>query len=250
MVDKHFSSQNGFTLIEVLVTLAILATMSLFVSQLVRSGFDVRMALSAESAVTHRLNQAMNSLSRDITHAYLISSIDSERTSRSQKRTIFKVEQKSNFDRISFTYMAHSALFRNAKEGDQAYVVYELAESKQHPGRTNLYRGEAPRVPADFKSDPPMRLLATNVAGLTIETWNGERWTRENWDTTHGETANKLPHMVRITVKVWDSEPLEEGLDNEEKTNAYSQFATVVYLAYSLDFNEVKQRNGSFRLDL
>ena len=148
---------RGFTLLEVLITLGILTSMVLFVSQLVRGGFDMRSALARKSAATHRLNVVMRKMTDDLSHAFVISIRDYERTGRRKKNrgSIFVVSPKGESDELRITVRNHQAILSNSKESDQSFVVYRVEESKDSPGRTDLYRGETSRIPSSFREDPP-----------------------------------------------------------------------------------------------
>ncbi|MBP6218110.1 MAG: prepilin-type N-terminal cleavage/methylation domain-containing protein [Oligoflexales bacterium] len=244
MSSKHHS---GFTLLEVLVTLSILMSIVFAVSQVLKNSFDIRLALSRDSQVTRRLNVVLQSLNRDLSHAFLLSNKDSIRTG-GRKRTIFQIEQQGESSILSMTYMGHKSLKADSKESDLSYVVYEVKESKKNPSRKNLYRGETPRVPENFKEKPQMQLLAEDIASVKLEYWNGDDWATDRWDSTQGDTANKLPHMVRITVRVWTQEALDREGSSGDKDDNMDQFSTAVYLPYALDFPELKQKSTSFRL--
>ena len=238
---------SGFSLLEVMITLSILVTLIITVSELLRRTVDMKIALSEKDGVTQKLNRIMEKITYDISHAYLLSSKDHTLTG-GKKNTIFKIEKADKGDTLSMTYTGHKPIKSNSPESSLSYVVYELAESKKHPGRKNLYRGEFPRIPEDFKENPKMELFAENVSKLILEAWNGDDWTKDGWDSTKSDMENLLPHMVRIRVAVW-SEEASEGESSEDIDDApLDQYATIVYLPNALDFNEIKERTSSFRL--
>ena len=119
--------------------------------------------------------------------------------------------------------------------------------SEKYPGRSHLFRGEFPRIPEDFKTDPPMKLLAEHVKSIKVQVWNGEDWHRDNWDSTRRETNNRVPQMVRVIIQAWREDSFE-GEPSETSQEELAQFATLVYLPYALDFNELKTRSKSFNL--
>lgn len=247
-VTTSSSSQKGFTLLEVLITLSILVGMVFAVSQMMKASLDLRFALSQNSLITHRLSVIMNSLSHDLSHAFLVSSKNSVRTG-GKKRTLFRIEKPAgSSDILSMTYMGHQAIRENAKESDMSYVVYEVKDSKTNPSRKNLYRGEFPRVPDNFKEQPPMHLLVENVHSIKLEAWNGDGWSADKWDSSSGDSENRLPHMVRVTIKVWSQDPMEAGEKSTDSDDDFAQLGSIVYLPYALDFNEVKDRVSTYKL--
>ncbi len=238
-------SNSGFTLLEVMITLTILVTMVYTVAQLIRSGFDVKEALSQKAKITHRFDVVMDALSKDISGAFIVSVKDTVRTTSGQKRTIFKISKQGDSDTIAATYVGHRAIRENAKESDISYFRYEVRESKKEPGRKNLYRGESIRVPKDLNEEIPMVLIAEDIAAIRFEPWDGESFSKDKWDSTNGDMRDMLPRMVRVTVLAWEESP-EERLGKEVKPTV--QYSTILFLPYALDFNQAKQPTSSFSL--
>lgn len=236
-------SQSAFTLIEVMITLTILVTMIYAISQLIRSGFDVKEALSQRAKVTHRFDVAMEALSNDLSGAFIVSTKDTTRDGN-KRRTLFRIT-KGDSDSIAFTYVGHRAIRENAKEGDISFVKYEVRESKKNPGRKHLYRGEAPRVPSDFKEHIPMFILAEDVASIKFDSWRGDEFTKDRWDSQNSETRDLIPHLVRITIQAWEDSP-DDRLGKDIKPTV--QYSTVINLPYSLDFKEQKPGVSTFSL--
>ncbi len=240
---RNKKSEAAFTLLEVMITLSILVTMVYAIAQMVRTGFDVKEALSQRAKVTHRFNVALEALAKDLTGAFIISTKDTTRDGN-QKRTLFRIT-KGDSDSLAFTYVGHQAIRTNAKESDISFVKYEIRESKTEPGRKHLYRGESPRVPKDFKDSIPMFVLAEDVGSLKIEAWQGDEYSKNKWDSSQGDTKDLLPQMVRVTILAWEETP-EERLGKDIKPSV--QYTTAIYMPYALDFNELRSRNASYSL--
>jgi prepilin-type N-terminal cleavage/methylation domain-containing protein len=233
---------KGFTLIEVMITLGILTTIIFAVSQMLRSSFDMKASLRQKSSVTRRANLIFSALNHDLSHAFLISNRHSLRAA-GKRKTIFKITKSANFDSLHFTYLANDS--GKVQEGPLAYAVYEIQESDKDKIR-HLARGNTPRQPEDFTTPPVLRTLAEFIESIRFEAWVGDDWSKESWDSTQGDTENKMPHMVRVTIRLWAEEPLPG--DDLEKL-PIDQFATILYLPYALDFDELKARITSFKMD-
>ncbi|MBI2601530.1 MAG: prepilin-type N-terminal cleavage/methylation domain-containing protein [Deltaproteobacteria bacterium] len=236
--------QRGFTLLEVIITLTILVSMVYAITQMIRASFDVRYALGQEAMVTHRFNTIMEAFSRDIGHAFIVPSKDTVRAG-GKARTVFKITKSMDSDSLALTYSAHQAIRAHAKEADLAYVVYQVRASKKDPSRKNLYRGETMRMPEDFRDDPPMAVLAEDIASLQFEAWNGDSWMRDKWDSTSSDTKDRLPQMVRVIVQAWT----QNASDRTEDSKPDVQYTSVIYLPTALDFDELKQHTSSYKLD-
>ena len=88
-------------------------------------------------------------------------------------------------------------------------------------------------------------VAAIKIEHLKITGWNSDR----KWDSTARSTRNKMPHVVRLTVKVWRDD-LQEGFEDEgveeSSEDDYTQYSTLVFLPYSLDFNPIKKLNKNY----
>ena len=91
------------------------------------------------------------------------------------------------------------------------------------------------------------KLKSIELDKIKLEAWNGDDWVRDSWDSTSGDTKNKLPHMVRIEIILWSEAPIE-GVKEDESNQALDKYSTIVYLPNSLDMNEVKERVNSLKL--
>lgn len=221
--------------------------MMISISMLLRGSFDVRSALSENAKVNHRINVAMRIISDDLQHTFYVSPQDIERSTVERTQgTYFEIKKGFRGESLRFTTMNHKPTRYNAKESDIAFVVYEVRESKDIPGRNHLYRGEQTNISSDFKDDPKMNTLAKHIKNLKVEFWTGDSWRQDKWDTTSSDTRGKIPHMVRITIEAWADEPLpEEAGTDEDGTVVYS---TVVYLQNAYKFEELKSQMSSMKL--
>ena len=248
MGKNRFKLSRGFTLLEVMITLAILASMVFMVSQLLQSSFDMRMAISQTDKVTKKSNIILNRLSYDIGHAFLLSTRHDRSRTGGKRRTIFKIEKKGESDVISFTYTAHKPTKAGQKESDLSYVVYEVRPSKKYSNRSNLYRGEFPRVPDRFRELPPMKIFATDVKTIRFDAWNGDDWSRDGWDSSSRDTSNLLPTKVRIVIRLWSEDAIYADNSSDSDDDPVDHYATVAYLPYSIEFKELKEGISSFQV--
>ena len=245
-------SAPGFTLIEVVISIAILMALTIAVAQMMRSGFDIKAGLSERARVVHRLSTAMGKMADDVQHAFLVSAKDQVRNGIDRNmKTMFKLEKSgTGGDKLSLTTTTHKPNKAGAYESEFTFVVYELKDSKEQPGRKDLFRAETPAVPLDLKEAPSERLLARNIKSLTVECWNGDTWSKDRWDTGSSDTRNILPHMVKITIEAWDHEHPQGDTSSDESTDgATDKLSTVVLLANAQDFPEMKEGSKTVHWD-
>ena len=238
--------RSGFSLIEVVVTIAILMSLTIAVVVMMRGAIDVRQGLSVESKITQRLNNAMEIVARDVSHAILISKNDKTRYSFDRNmKTVFKVESGSEVDKLMLTTLSNRPFRANSHESDQAYVVYQVSDSTDVPGRKNLYRGIMQATSKDLKEEPPMRLLARNIKRFKIIGWRGDQWLKDKWDSDRSDTANKIPRMIRVEIGTWADDPLPGDTPDPAMEDSMVELKTVITPPLSLGFNDVKQQVSS-----
>ncbi|MEY4632025.1 MAG: hypothetical protein RIQ81_2145 [Pseudomonadota bacterium] len=252
-------STAGFTIIEIVISIAILLSLTVAVVVMMRSAIDVRQGLSTQSRSVRQLNFAMEMLTRDIEHAFILANTDQIRmpVERTMK-TIFRVDPAGDSDKLSLTTFSNLPLLANNHEGDQAYVVYELKDAEGRPGEKDLYRGAINIGSANFREDPPMNMILRNVKALKIVGWRGDDWLRDRWDSTRGDTRNKLPKLVRIELSAFvDTAGTPFGLPASANPQGQSGEAnqgaatfdmrTIVVPALSSGMAELKQPVNSIR---
>lgn len=237
--------EQGFSLIEVVITIGILMSLTITVASMLKSGFDVKEGLSERTKMVHRMSVAMAKLSEDLAHAFYVSAKDAAKNGIGRTiKTQFKIEKSfgGSSDKLSLTTKTHRAIKAGAFESDLTYVVYEVREAKDAPGRYNLYRGETPYIPSELRDDPPMRILARHIKQLTLEPWTGEQWSKDFWDTGRGDTRNRLPKLVRVTIEAWLNDRVQGDGQSEEADQATDKMQTVVYLSDSWEYTELKDQ--------
>jgi type II secretory pathway component PulJ len=245
MQSKKLISRNeaGFSLLEVMITITILMGLVMGVSNLLRTSIDMRQGLSENARVNHRLSSAMQRISWDIEHAFVVGINDTNRGGSERRyKTIFRIEKQSESDKLSMTVVGNQPNRPNANESDSAYVVYELREAKDVPGRKHLYRGVAPMIQESFSQDPQMRIFVRNIKTFKISGWRGDDWATDRWDTTRSDTRDKLPKMVRIEIEAWADDPQSASdVSGESSTVQTVAVKTVVMIQQARLSKDVRQ---------
>ena len=247
-----YQNQSGMTLLEIMVTMGILLSLTVAVSSLLRSTLDVKQALARESRINHRLSLASSRIAYDIEHAFITGLNDEHRGGATRRfKTIFKIDKGGETDKLYLSTSGQMPLRKLAKEGDTGYVVYEVRDAKDAPGRKHLYRGYSPLTLDDLKADPPMKLLVRNIKSIKVIPWRGDDWTTDRWDSSRGEWRDRLPQMVKLEIDTWSE---DDNVGTEANPIAQSgepgvvSVKTVVRLQNARFMKEIKQPKTSMRL--
>jgi general secretion pathway protein J len=193
--------QHGFTLIEVLVAMAVLAALAMMLFGAFSGMKRTKEGVERLSDRQREARLAMARMVRELQMAYL-SAHEPVTPTRPVQKTMFKGTAGMPGDRIDFTAFAHNRLDRDARESDQCEISYYVAANPDKPGVVDLLRRESPSLDLYPERGGRVEVLATDVDlfdvtfldPLTIQ------WL-ETWDTTLSTgQLGRLPIQVAITL--------------------------------------------------
>jgi general secretion pathway protein J len=198
-------SARGFTLLEVMVSIAILA----MVSVLIYGAFD---GLSKGKKNLGRINDryhegraALSRMSMELTSAFL--SMHQPLTEQQIRRvTIFSGTSGSPVDRIDFTSFSHRRLVRDSHESDQNEISYFGSPDPNVPGKIDLARRESPIIDIEPKRGGEVNVLVEDVDSFDVKYLDATTglWT-ETWDTTQATgQPGRLPFQIKINLVLKD----------------------------------------------
>lgn len=183
-------SRSGFTLLEVLVALALLGILAGALYGTYFSLIKGRESANEGMEGRRELRTTLDLLRREINSALY---------SRASKRQHFSVEDRDIFGKpasvLSFTAIA-APQAGGLPVSDQTELKYEIVEREKkfiltRQAKDLYHSGEAARYPQ-----------MESIEGFLVECQNGDKWVR-SWDTS---INGGLPKVIRITVTVRDGE--------------------------------------------
>lgn len=248
--DCKYRDDAGFSLLEVMVTISLLLGLVVAVAAMLRSSVEVKVALARDARITNRLSLAVSRVAWDIEHAFVIGLNDTPRGGSERRfKTIFKIDKNSDRDKLFMTITGNVQGEVGAPVGDAAFVVYELRDSKNTPGRRDLYRGAVPANREDLKEDPPMRMLAKNIKTFKVTPWRGDDWSNDRWDSSRGEWRDRMPAMVKLEIETWNEDDDIPSDDEREKADESNVVAvkTIIAIQQARGMKEMKQGSNTVR---
>lgn len=192
---------RGFTLLELLVAISILA----MVSVLIYGAFSaVRRTKEGLERVQDRYREgrmAMQRVSRELSSAYLSlhAPID---LSIAVQQTAFLGTRGNPADRIDFNTFANVRRDRDVAESDQAEVSYYGSANPDGSGTVDLVRRVSTRLDLEPQKGGRVEVLATDIDLFEVEYLDAQTglWS-ETWDSTQAlAQPARLPYQVRITL--------------------------------------------------
>src|SRR6185295_2017097 len=128
---------RGFTLIEVMVAVAIVAVVTTLIWGSFRNTFRTKSAIEAQSGRYRTVRLALERMSRELSMAYLSQNED---TFQQERRTFFQGKRHGDFDEVRFSYFGHQRLYGDARESDTAQILYTTMRDRNDSRKTNLIR--------------------------------------------------------------------------------------------------------------
>ncbi len=205
------SAQRGMTLIEVMISLAVLGM--LMVS--VWSSFNGTLrAMEVSEQIQNRYSIVRNGMLRmesELSMAYLSFNRPLDDT---KHYTLFEGRDSFDSDSITFSAFAHLRVRKDADESDQSVIQYFLLADPDDKSRTHLYRRESRRLtgdrPEDLERYYPAYVLVEDVVSFDVKYWNVQDldW-QEEWRTTALDfQPDRLPPRVKIRLGVLDGDDI------------------------------------------
>jgi general secretion pathway protein J len=192
---------RGMTLLEIMVSVAILAMISI----LIYGAFDSMArgkkgeAMRAERARQGR--EAVLRLTREIPTAF-ISMHNPANPALITRATAFIGTSGGTYDRLDFAAFGHRRINRDAHESDEAEIGYFVAKDPEVDGKMDLVRREQTPIDTDAKKGGVVNVVAEDVEELDIKYLDPVtgQWA-DGWDTsqTTGQPG-RLPLEVSIRL--------------------------------------------------
>lgn len=194
-------SARGFTLLELLVAISILAMVSVLIYGAFSAMQKSRAGLERVQERYREGRMAMQRISRDLQSCYLSLHVPVD-TRLVVQKTSFVGKRGSPTDRVDFNAFSNTRRDRNAHESDQAELSYFGSENPDHSGTLDLARRVSTYLDLDPQHGGRVEVLATDIDLFQLEYLDPQSgmW-NESWDTTQATgQPNRLPLQVRITL--------------------------------------------------
>lgn len=216
---------RGFTLLEVMIAIAVLAMIGGLTYKAFDGAYDLKQRVERAEERDQTVRAALSRMAREVSMTFLSNHYDGKRFR--ERPTFFKLKDGRAEADLTITSFAHERLHVDAKESDQAIFEYKLERDDE--GKTSLFRRVKPQIDEEPDRGGEKAVLADDVLRFTVQAWDPkEREWRDEWDTNSPErTGNVLvPPRVRIALTIKD----EQGKEKTWSTQ------TAIVLTQLLDF--------------
>ena len=249
--QSTLKNQQGFSLLEVVLAVGILASISVFAITALSNQLEIRNRLSYVNEQSHSVHTAMSRIFQDIRHAHVYSKKDQVLSGTSSGPAKGRLSGKS--DMIWFSTHSLRSLMADTPQSDVGFVKFVVSDDKNDSSRKQLVRV------VDYDMNDSIergsvglqQVLVPDINEFSLLYWNGVDFTQE-WDSDSSETSGKLPKMIK--VKIAANMPLSDSDKQKRELNPNANaeknvlaLETIVYLMYSAGVADVKEPAKEFR---
>jgi general secretion pathway protein J len=238
-LKRRHASERGLTLLEILVSVAILA----LVSTLIYGAFDgmqrSRVGIARLDDRYHQGRQALSRMSRELQAAFL-SVQQPQLIAASVRTTIFLGTDGGQSDRIDFASFSHQRLMRNVHESDQNELSYFSGRDPERADKYDLLRREQREIDLDPTKGGIVSVLCEDILSFDVQYLEPltDTWL-EAWDSSQVSsqyTFNRLPFQVRIRLTI-------KGGEGDRPIKLMTKVAVGLQapLTFALPKNQVQQ---------
>ena len=218
-------SRRGFTLLEVMIAVAVLAMIGGLTWKSFDGAYELKRRVEAAEERDQTVRGALDRISREVSMAFLSEHYDRKRFR--ERPTFFRLKDGRRDATLTFTSFAHQRLHVDAKESDQAVFDYRL--DRDDAGKTSLFRRVKPQIDEEPDRGGARAVLAEDVLRFSVQAWDPkDREWREEWDSNSPQRTGQIliPPRVKVSITIKD----EQGKEKTWSTQARLQ------LVQPLDF--------------
>jgi prepilin-type N-terminal cleavage/methylation domain len=188
----------GFTLLEVMIALSILAAISLSIFAVTSQTVNSKGSTEERDEIQHSVTLALSKISDDLNMAFIV-------TSKDLLGSDFDGDYgfQGSEERVDFVSFSHQRYIENARESDTAEISYFLAPMPDEPGMRALMRRESPSIDKNLQEGGEAVVLLEGVENIKFEYYDEKsKEFKRAWDTRSVDFGAKLPAAVRVTLEL------------------------------------------------
>jgi len=198
----RLKNKSGFTLIEILVALAIFSFIAIGTATAVTRSLKVKRMIESQWQSVHAIRTAIMVMNRDIYLAFhKLSAARPFGFGASDRDKWFRSYFKGKLNTIQFSSLSNRRLYASTHESELAEVEYKLTSDAEILDRQNLSRRTTPFIDDNPEEGGKFLVLLESVKDLKFRYFDkaNDRWS-EDWDSSHSDFRNRFPDAVEVTI--------------------------------------------------
>lgn len=224
--------KTGFTLLEVMVSVAVLAMMTLTIALFTNSTIDAEDRMVERDEIYQMARLAVGRVVDDVNMAFLVTNSEllGKDKEGSKVETAFIGDDKGNMDTLDMNTFSHWRMFRDEKVSEQAEVGYYSESDPDNRDLYRLMRRESTLIDNDVSKGGKAWPVAEGVSEFQLSYYDARqnKWT-DNWNSKEVDKKDKLPRAVKISIS------FPNPIDKEDKIS-FSTIAFIGLWQYPIEF--------------
>jgi type II secretion system protein J len=193
---------NGFTLLEVLVSMAILVIIVAALYSAYTTNVEAIQIARQNGEVHQAARIVLDRITKDLQSALIQVIVPSEKIKLGLVGETHEIDGK-RADRIDFTTVTHLPLTETGPASDLCEVGYFLEEDFEN-NVSVLVRRDDPRVDEDFTKGGLLVEMARNVLEFKITYQDSSGQESDTWNTMEGTPGSGLPVLIKVRLVLKD----------------------------------------------
>jgi len=193
---------KGFTLLEVLVSMAILVIIMAALYSAYTTNVEAIQIARQNGEVHQTARIVLDRMTKDLQSALIEVSVSSDKIKLGLVGEDREIDGR-RADRMDFTTVTHLPLTEKGPASDLCEIGYLIEEDSEDKILV-LFRRDDPSVDEDFTKGGSLQEMARNVLefNLTYQDSMGEE--SDNWNTLEGMPVSGLPVLIKVRLVLKD----------------------------------------------
>jgi prepilin-type N-terminal cleavage/methylation domain-containing protein len=196
---------NGFTLIEVILSASIFALVATITWGSLHATFRTEQLVTERTELQEVGTALLNKIREDLAQTFLVEA--------PRALTFFRGEDNLDHDRLTFSALAHYPSRPEARESEQTQITYETESNPSEPHLFLLKRKETTFLDGTDSVEAESVALTGNLVSFNLEYGVDSLTWKPAWDSRSVDQLNKIPKMVRLSMKLRDVKGREESFE-------------------------------------
>ncbi len=245
------TSQSGFTLLEIILAISILATIGILTINILSTQIDTRQRVTDQNSAQHSINMAMQRIYEDIQGAFISNPNDTTSLNLSSRQ----VQPQFYFKNSNFVFSIQNnkSYLADSNQSNFAFVRYYARPDPKNSKKSQLVRiidtDMAENI--DGQGVGFLEVIVPELKDFSVSFWNGSEFQKE-WDSTANDTQNKLPKLVKIHLECYSPETnvekqLKELSPDTQNKRRFIALDTTAYILSTIGLQEVIPASGEYK---
>jgi general secretion pathway protein J len=243
-------SQNGFTLLEIILAISILATIGVLTINILSTQIDTRQRVTDQNSAQHSINMAMQRIYEDIQGAYISSTNTNDINSLNLSSRQVQPQFYFKASNLVFSIQNYKSYLANSNQSNLAFVRYYTRPDPKDSKKSQLIRIVDTDMAENIDNQGVgfLEIIVPDLKDFSVSFWNGNEYRRE-WDSTANDTQGKLPKLVKIHLESYFPETnaekqLKELSPGTENKRRFIALDTIAYILSTTGIPDVIPASG------